>query len=267
MMTAVVLAVGGIDPTGLAGLAADVRAGAAAGVHVATAVSALTVQNGRGVFRVEPVSPELLGAQVRAVLEDLPVRAVKIGLVPDGRSLDTVMATLGGSGVPIVLDPVLSATSGGRLSGLGISDLARMAGGGEILLTPNLDEAAELLGEERIDGLDGMKRAASALARRTGCAVLLKGGHQDEGGTVADVLCDGRIVSVFRSHRVPARARGTGCALATLIAAGLARGREVGCAVPTARRMISEALERIAVEAGRADDPAVLPLLSERDRT
>ena len=266
-MTAVVLAVGGIDPTGLAGLAADVRAGAAAGVHVATAVSVLTVQNGRGVSHVEPVSPELLGAQVRAVLEDLPVRAVKIGLVPDGRSLDAVMAVLDGSGVPIVLDPVLSATSGGRLSGLGIDDLTRAAGGGEILLTPNLDEAAELLGEGRIDGLDGMKRAASALARRTGCAVLLKGGHLEEGGTVADVLCDDRIVSVFRTHRVPARARGTGCTLATLIAAGLARGRELGSAVPTARRMVSEALERIAAGKGRTDVPAALPLTPENGRT
>ncbi len=262
-MTAVVLAIGGIDPTGLAGLAADVRAGSVAGVHVATVVSALTVQNGRGVSRIEAVEPELLAGQVKAVLEDLPVGAVKIGLVPDGRSLDAVMDALDGSGVPIVLDPVLSATAGGRLSGLGISDLARVAGAGEVLLTPNLDEAVELLGRGRIDSLDGMKHAASMLSQRTGCAVLLKGGHLEGGGIVADVLCDGRIVSVFRTCRVPAQARGTGCALATLIAAGLACGRELGSAVPTARRIISEALERIAAGGVREAVPAVLPLASD----
>ncbi len=265
-MTAVVLAVGGIDPTGLAGLAADVRAGAAAGVHVATVVSALTVQNGRGVSRVEPVSPRLLAAQMRAVLEDLPVGAVKIGLVPEARLLAAIMDTLDGRRVPVVLDPVLSATSGGRLSGVGISDLARAAEAGEILLTPNLDEAAELLGGGSMDGLEDMKDAASGLARRTGCAVLLKGGHLEEGGTVADVLCDGRIVSVFRTHRVPARARGTGCALATLIAAGLAHGRELGSAVPAARRMVSEALERIAAGPAPEGVPSVLPLAPEDGR-
>ncbi len=264
-MTVVVLAVGGNDPTGLAGLAADVRAGAAAGVHVATAVSALTVQNGRGVFRVEPVSAELLGAQVRAALEDLPVQAVKIGLVADGRSLDAVMAALNGRNLRVVLDPVLAATAGGRLSGIGISDLARAVRGREVLLTPNLDEAAELLGGGRIEGLEEMKRAASALAQRTGCAVLLKGGHLEEGGSVTDVLCCGRIVSVFSSHRVPVQARGTGCALATLIAAGLARGRDPEDAVRIARRIMAKALERI-MEGVVAGIPGVLPLVSEGGR-
>ncbi len=262
-MMPAVLAVGGIDPTGLAGLAADVRAGAAAGVHVATVVSALTVQNGREVFRIEPVDPDLLAVQIRAVLEDLSIGAVKIGLLPDGGTLDAVMSALGERKVPLVLDPVLSASSGGRLSRLTVTDLARLRKKGNVLLTPNLCEAEGLLGRREIRSAGEMKRAALDLAGKTGCAVLLKGGHLEAGDTVTDVLCDGRIVSLFRSRRAPAEARGTGCALATLIAAELAHGRELGSAVPTARRAISEALEQVAMRDVPERGAPLLPLKSE----
>ncbi len=263
-MMPAVLAVGGIDPTGLAGLAADIRAGAAAGVHVATVVSALTVQNGRELFRVDPVEPELLAEQMKAVLEDLPVGAVKIGLLPGRRALEVLMTIRDAHGpLPVVMDPVMSATVGGRLSRLSSADVAAAGRCGGVLLTPNFDEAEWLLGRRSIRDLEEMKEAAVELAEKTECAVLLKGGHMENDAIVADVLCDGRIVSVFRAHRVPARARGTGCALATLVAAGLACGRELGSAVSTARRMMTEALERVASENAGEGIPPVLPLMPD----
>ncbi len=265
-MTAAVLAIGGIDPTGLAGLAADIRAGAAAGVHVATAVSALTVQNGRGVFRVEPVEPELLIGQVKAVLQELSVGAIKIGLLPERRSLELVMTVRDAHGpLPVVMDPVMSATSGGRLSRLTLADIVAAGRRGGVLLTPNLDEAEWLLGMRKVRNLEEMKGVAVELVEKTGCAVLLKGGHLEEGETVADVLCDGRIVRVFRTHRVSAQARGTGCTLATLVAAGIACGRELGGAVTKARRMMTEAFERIALENAGEGIPPVLPLWPDGD--
>ncbi len=261
-----VLAIGGIDPTGAAGLAADVRAGEAAGVHVATVASALTVQNARGVQWTEPVAALLLREQIRAVLEEAPVAAVKIGLLPTAEVAEVVEEALSPlpRKVPMVIDPVLGASAGGRLVPAlsrswrkAMRRLARRA----TLLTPNLMEAAALLSELPVQGRRLMRAQAQALVERYGCAVLMKGGHLRDGDTVVDLLLmkDG-AEQPFVAPRVPTQARATGCTLATRIAAGLAQGKGLMAAVSEARAHLLQGLRQHVARGWSERMPARLPV-------
>ena len=246
-MREVVLTIGGLDPTGRAGLAADIRAIEAAGGHAAPVAAVLTAQNARGVRQVEPAGPLMLLAQARAVAEDLPVAAVKTGLLGTAGNIDAVRTLMEelktqGHTPPLVIDPVLAASTGGKLTRGAPATLRkswRRLCAHAALITPNLMEAAQLLGELPAGSERLMRAQAEGLAERYGCAVLLKGGHLDT-DRVLDVLVteDGR--QDFISPRQPdgERQRGTGCTLAALIALNLARSRGVAEAVLAARRRL-----------------------------
>lgn len=218
------LAIGGLDPTGGAGLAADARMAAMLGVHPLTVATCLTVQNRYGFQSVEPVPLPMLRASLDAAIEDGPVHAVKLGLVADLASLESVIdrCTIALSGVPIVVDPVLSATSGGLDPAAELVEGYRAVLPRISVLTPNLPELEWLTEGGHVEELLAL-----------GCpAVLWKGGHavsdDDDSRVVEDRLVTADETIVMRHpwfERGPIH--GTGCALASALAARLARGESL----------------------------------------
>lgn len=236
----------GLDPTGRAGLAADLRTLAALGVHGAPVATCLTDQSSTGLRAVVSVDAGLVAAQIATVLSDLPVAALKLGLVASAdvaRALGQALAEC--PELPAVVDPVL-ATSGGHSL---IDDAARAALIAELsprahVLTPNLDEADALLSRERGFARARPREAARALLDLGARAVLLKGGHAGA-ATVVDLWLDASGERELALPRVATRnERGTGCTLASALAAFLARGLPGPAAAWEAKRFVHAALER-----------------------
>ena len=249
-MLPVALTIAGSDPSGGGGIQADLRTFAALGVHGASVVSTLTVQDTRRVRRIVAVAPELVGAQLEAVLDDLPVGAIKTGLLPDAGVVEAIAATLGGQGASpgaaraLVVDPVLVASSGDRLAAGGtVEAIKRRLLPLTTLVTPNLDEASALTGRP-VESVAAMRDAARALIDLGVGAALIKGGHL-RGASAIDVYRDGRGDEILESVRLDVPAvRGTGCVLSAAIAAGLARGRPLPDAVGDAKRLVHRAIGR-----------------------
>ncbi|HEX5724918.1 MAG TPA: bifunctional hydroxymethylpyrimidine kinase/phosphomethylpyrimidine kinase [Longimicrobiaceae bacterium] len=239
----VALTIAGSDSGGGAGIQADLKTFHAFGVFGTSAVTAVTVQNTLGVTGVHPVPPETVRAQVRAVAEDLPPAACKSGMLATAELVRAVAASLREHRLPhYVLDPVMVATSGDRLLDADaeqtlVRELLPLAA----LVTPNLDEAALLVGEP-VEDAAAMRRAAAALVELGARAALLKGGHlrADE---LVDVLYDGREWHEWRRPRIETRStHGTGCTLSAGVAAGLAHGRPLRRAVEDALDYVQRAL-------------------------
>jgi len=251
-MTAIpptVLVVAGNDPSGGAGIAADLQAITAAGAHPAPVITALTVQDTVNASRVEPATPELVAAQMTAVLQDIPVAAIKLGLLATAQIAAAVAEVLARHpGIPVVMDPVLVAAGGARLAEEALVDvmLERLCPL-TILLTPNAHEIRRLA-----PGLDDMAGRAAAL-RRAGCAyVLAKGGDEaDAGGNeVLNTLYGPGGARLFRWPRLAGSFHGSGCTLASACAARIARGDTVEDAVANAQALTHGWLEQ-AFQPGR----------------
>lgn len=240
----VALTIAGSDSGGGAGIQADLKTFSAFGVFGTTAITCVTAQNPEGVTGVEAVSPGLVEAQIRAVCGGFPVAAAKTGMLFSAAIVRAVARAVEREGLRnLVADPVMVAASGARL----LQDDALTALGDELLprarvLTPNLHEAAILLG--RIPaGPDDLPDAARALEVRFGAACLVKGGHL-EGPEIADVLCEGGRIRVFRHARIEgAHTHGAGCTLSAAIAAGLAHGRPLEDAVGMAQAYVRAAMD------------------------
>jgi hydroxymethylpyrimidine/phosphomethylpyrimidine kinase len=245
-----VLLCGGLDPSGGAGLVADLEAVAAAGARGWAVATALTAQGARGARAVQPVDPAMLLAQVDALLagtRELP-RAVKSGMLGSGTVAAALAARLGErplGRVPLVVDPVLASSSGlslldagGRGARAALDALLARA----TLATPNWPELEALCGRV-LGSEEEAVRAARELPSR---AVLVKGGHR--AGEPVDLLVRGRSVTRFRGRRRPGTARGTGCRLASATAAFLARGMALEEAIRRAKRIVERYLDR-ALEA------------------
>lgn len=225
-----VLVLAGLDPSGGAGLLADAEAVRAAGATPLCVATALTVQTRRAARRFVTVDAALIADCVRALLEEEDVRAIKIGMVGSAENARAIRALLP-PGIPAVIDPVLASSSGARLFTGPVQSLLELASGA--ILTPNIPEAVELLGGGPAD--------AQALLRKGPRAVLLKGGHLP--GPPVDVLATPEGTEEFTAPRIAARARGTGCRLASAIAAGLARGRPLRDAVIEGRALVRAHLQ------------------------
>lgn len=239
-MKDVVLAIGGSDPSGGAGIQGDLKALHQHGVYGAAAVTLLTVQSTRGVARVEVLEAELVVAQIEAVLGDLDVRVIKTGALGSEAIVRGVASRIASR--VLVCDPVMLATSGAALTG----EAARAALIAELvpratLVTPNAIEAAALTGLPVTD-VASARTAALALVRAGAGAALVKGGHL-AGDDATDVLCVHGACFELSEPRVTTRAgHGTGCALASSIAARLARGETMLDAVSGAKRWVHRAL-------------------------
>ncbi|WP_442909724.1 bifunctional hydroxymethylpyrimidine kinase/phosphomethylpyrimidine kinase [Hydrogenophaga sp.] len=241
-----VLSIAGSDSGGGAGIQADLKTFAALGCYGMTAITALTAQNTLGVSAIHGVPPEMLKAQLCAVFDDIGVDAVKIGMLHAPDIVRTVAWALKHYKVQrVVLDPVMVATSGDALITpttvqVLVDELFPLA----TLITPNLDEAALLLGRT-IESANELEAAARDLFAMGAPAVLLKGGHLP-GDEVADLLVTGTgPVQRLASLRIASRnTHGTGCTLSSAIAAHLALGEPLDRAVAQARRYILQAIEQ-----------------------
>jgi hydroxymethylpyrimidine/phosphomethylpyrimidine kinase len=239
-----VLIIAGSDSGGGAGIQADIKTVSMLDAYAATAITALTAQNTEGVFGVLPIPPDFIRQQVEVVLDDIGADAIKTGMLHDSAVISAVAMVLAdrATGVPLVVDPVMAAKGGARLiEPDAVEALKRLLIARALVVTPNLPEAEILCGGS-IGGVAGMRAAGGALLG-LGCpAALIKGGHL-EGDTVSDVLVTAGGVRVWESPRIETRhTHGTGCTLASAIAAGLAQGLEVEAAVDRARAYVQRAI-------------------------
>ena len=237
-----VLIVAGSDSGGGAGIQADLKTVMALGGYGTTAVTALTAQNTLGVQGVHPVPPAFVQQQMRSVLDDIGADAVKTGMLGTAEMVSAVTEVLRGAGVPVVVDPVMVAKGGAKLlDAEAVAAVLRYLLPLAALLTPNVPEAEALLGRP-IQDHQGALDAARALLDLGARAVLLKGGHMP-GAVVQDILATADGTEVIESARIATRhTHGTGCTLASAIAAGLAQGMPLRGAVLRAGAYVHAAI-------------------------
>jgi hydroxymethylpyrimidine kinase/phosphomethylpyrimidine kinase len=245
----VALTIAGFDPSGGAGVVADIKTFTAFGCFATAAITSLTFQNTTGVFGAAHQSAETVRAQVLPVVEDFSVACAKTGMLPTLEIIREVARLFRETALPApVVDPVVRSTSGYDL----IDDEALRALMAELLplarvLTPNIPEAERITGLS-INDEEGMRRAAKVMREMGSPAVLVKGGHlqgKAEGGTASavDVLDDEGRVTLFREEFIETTStHGTGCTLAAAIAACLGRGQTLEQAVGTAKRFVTDAI-------------------------
>ena len=244
----VVLTIAGSDSGGGAGIQADLKTFAAHHVFGTSALTAITAQNTVGVQAVYPLPLEIVRAQVTSVMTDLPVAAIKIGMLADAPIIELVAALLDefAQGIPVVLDPVMVATSGDiLLAPTAVSALTELLLPRATVLTPNAQEARHLTGIA-VRNETAAREAAAALAEWSpGAWVLVKGGHwQAEGQAVDFLLHQGQTWTFALPHLSTTNTHGTGCTLSSAIAARMAMGYEVPAAVRLAKAYVHDALQQ-----------------------
>lgn len=241
----VALTLAGSDSGGNAGMQADLRVFHDFGVHGCTAITALTAQNPDGVRAVQAVSPAFLRAQLAAIFEVYDVRAIKTGMLHNARLIEAAALFLRKHpAIPLVVDPVMVATSGARLlENNAVATLVRRLLPLATLITPNIPEAEVLLGYALPDPL-AAGEAARVLAERFGCAVLVKGGHGSRKDQACDWLCIGKRLYQVRTAvvRQPLSLHGTGCTLSAAITAALATGAPLTNAVAAGKAYVYDAI-------------------------
>ncbi|MBA15167.1 MAG: bifunctional hydroxymethylpyrimidine kinase/phosphomethylpyrimidine kinase [Sphingomonas sp.] len=246
-MTPRILIIAGSDSGGGAGIQADIRTATMLGAHAMTAITAITAQNTRAVEAVDPVSTDMVMAQIDAVLSDIGADAVKIGMIGSAKTAHAVAEKLEEfPGVPVVFDPVMVATSGGVLADdLTIAAFERLMRVATVT-TPNLPELKALSGQSIVDR-DAQRDSARSLVARRGSAVLVKGGHA-RGSQVTDRLfCpehgENPPEMEWRDARIESdETHGTGCTLSTAIAVELAKDWTLPEAIARARRFVRVAM-------------------------
>lgn len=239
----VVLTVAGFDPSGGAGVLADIKTFAAFGCYGLAAVTSLTFQNTRQVFGAVNQSPETVARQLENLFDDFEISAVKTGMLPTAGIIHEVARILSAKSVPIiVVDPVLASTSGFQL----VDDRAVDAFTSALfplasLVTPNIDEARRISGAAGDDQTQ-LQRAAEVILKTGACAVLVTGGDEDD-SLSTDLLLDAQGPARFSSERIRSRhTHGTGCTLSSALTCLLARGQTLREAIPIAKEYLARAI-------------------------
>lgn len=241
-----VLSIAGSDPSGGAGIQADLKAFSARGVFGMAALTALTAQNTQGVSAVHVLPPEFVARQIRDVFADIRVDAVKIGMIANADVAEAVADALAPHrGIPVVLDPVMIAKGGAALlDPQAVETLMRKLLPLSTLVTPNLPEAAALTGLPEARDRAEMTAQARALLALGPAGALVKGGHLG-GATSPDILAGPAGETWFEAERTQTKnTHGTGCSLSSAIAAELAKGAEPAAAVARAKAWLAEAVAR-----------------------
>lgn len=248
------LTIAGSDSCGGAGIQADIKTMTMNGVYAMSAITALTAQNTLGVSAIMEVTPEFLGEQITAVMEDIPPDSVKIGMVSSAELIEVIAERLTYYKVKnIVVDTVMVATSGARL----ISENAIAALKEKLLpmatvVTPNIPEAQVLSGMD-ISGKSDMEKAAGIIGDTYGCAVLLKGGHSISNAD--DLLyANGKMIWIEGRRIDNPNTHGTGCTLSSAVAANLAKGYSLENSVERAKEYITKVLE-LQLNLGKGSGP------------
>jgi hydroxymethylpyrimidine/phosphomethylpyrimidine kinase len=241
---AIALTIAGSDSGGGAGIQADIKTFSACGVYAASVITAVTAQNLDGVRAIQAIDPSVVEAQLRAVLEGYPVKAIKTGMLFTGDIIETVAAVIKERpSIPLVVDPVFAATTGDQLiKPRAVRVLRERLLPLAALITPNLPEAAILCGHE-LCSLDDLREAGQTLYKLYKVPFLMKGGHLT--GRAVDLLVDGRGVKEYAADFVrTVNSHGSGCTFSAAIAAYLARGRSLRIAVACAKSFITASLRR-----------------------
>ncbi|MGV6808897.1 MAG: bifunctional hydroxymethylpyrimidine kinase/phosphomethylpyrimidine kinase [bacterium] len=247
---AVVLSLSGHDPSGGAGIQADIESIAAAGCHAASVITCLTVQDTRNVYQLEPVDATLFYQQAERILHDMPVAVIKIGLLACPKIVQSVVRLLCAyPNLPVVYDPVLAAGGGKELSSsILLNDIRSFLLDKVSLLTPNLPEALRLLGQpspadHQIISPQQLDHIAQALYQQQRCeAVLLTGTHNATNVVYNRLYVRGKWLETSEWQRLPHSYHGSGCTLASAIAAQLANGQPLRDAVRTAQAFTWQSL-------------------------
>jgi hydroxymethylpyrimidine/phosphomethylpyrimidine kinase len=247
------MTIAGSDPSAGAGIQADLKTFAAMGVYGTSVITAITVQNTSGVHRIQETPPELVAAQIDAVLGDIGADAVKTGMLASAEIVEVVARKMRQYSLSnLVVDPVMRASSGqALLPEDALAALRERLLPLALVVTPNLDEAAALTGEEVRD-FQGMREAAARIAAMGARNVVVTGGHLE--GPAVDLLFDGREYHELSAPRVDTtNTHGAGCTFASAIAASLAKGLDVRRAVITAKAFVTKAMQQsFQVGTGRA---------------
>jgi len=251
-----VLSIAGSDPSGGAGIQADLKTFSAQGVYGMAVLTALTAQNTQGVTAIHVPPAGFVADQLTAIFADIRVDAVKIGMIADAGIAEAVADVLGRQNVPwIVLDPVMVAKGGARLlPPHAVSVLKERLVPLSHLVTPNLAEAAAILDEPPISARQDMPALAERLTALGAGAVYLKGGHLDEDDSPDLLTAAGKATWIEGRRFATANTHGTGCTLSSAIAAGLAQGRDLQSAVVAAKEFVSGAIaaaDSIKIGTGR----------------
>lgn len=236
------LTIAGSDSSGGAGVQADLKTMSALGCYAMSVITAVTAQNTQGVLGVQPVSAEMVALQLQAVLEDIPPLAMKTGMLFDATIIETVATALGQLDIPLVVDPVMVATSGDRLLSEEAEEvLKQRLLPLSTLITPNLMEA-EVLSGVKIDSQSALYEAGQYLLALGTKAVLIKGGHTAD-TEATDYLFTDKGVTTFSKSRIDTmNTHGTGCTLSAAITAYIARGLSLEKAIEQGKEYLSEAL-------------------------
>jgi len=245
------LTIAGSDPSGGAGVQADLKTFGAFGVYGVSAVTAVTAQNTLGISAAAPLSGDLVTAQIESLAADFQIAATKTGMLATAAIVEAVAAAVEELDLPlVVVDPVLASSTGERLLDVdGVQALVRELLPRARVVTPNVPEAEALSGC-RITSHAGLRRAASRIRDMGAAAVIITGGH-NSGSDVIDLLCDGDEFTEFRTERLTMdRVHGTGCTHASAVAAGLALGRPLDVAARDAQAYVAGAMRR-ALKVGR----------------
>jgi hydroxymethylpyrimidine/phosphomethylpyrimidine kinase len=240
-----ILIIGGSDSSGGAGIQADIKTATALGAYAMTAITAVTVQDTRGIHAIHPIPAAIVREQIAWTLADIGADAIKIGMLGSADIVEAVADVLAkqSNSIPTVLDPVMASTSGAAL----LDEPGRRAMKAHLfplarLITPNIPEA-EVLSGIPIQTLDDAVRAGEILCADGAKAVLIKGGHGND-AVATDILVEPEMPELrLESPRVAtAHTHGTGCTLASAIAVGLGQGLALGAAVTRAHRFVREAI-------------------------
>ncbi|PFG63980.1 hydroxymethylpyrimidine/phosphomethylpyrimidine kinase [Thioclava sp. ES.031] len=252
-MTPNILTIAGSDPSGGAGIQADIKAISANGGYAMSVITALTAQNTRGVQAVSLCSTGLIAIQMASLRDDIRIDAIKIGMLGDAAIIETVAEGLAGLDCPVVLDPVMVAKGGDRLLAAAAVTALRNLLPRADLITPNLPEAADLLGCAEATTLEEMREQAHALRALGPRAVLLKGGHL-QGEQSPDLLVTARDEVWLNAPRIATRnTHGTGCTLSSALATWLGAGLPLPDATCRAKAYLSAAIagaDRLSVGSG-----------------
>lgn len=232
----VALTIAGSDPSGGAGIQADLKTFHQFGVYGEAVITLITVQNTVGVQRVDCLAPDLVAQQIRAVLDDIPPQAIKLGALGNAAIVEAVAAALAHSTAPLVIDPVMISKHGAPLmDAAAIEAFKRLLIPRALVITPNLPEALALTGEQ------DPSAAASALVAAGARAALIKGGHAE--GPRSDDLLLYNGWHNFAAERIESRnTHGTGCTYAAAITAELARGTDLFAAIASAKSFVTQAI-------------------------
>ncbi len=252
----VALTIAGSDSSGGAGIQADLKTFQALGVFGMSAVTAVTVQNTQKVYAIQEMRPEIVHDQITCLFDDMPIHAVKIGMVASISLIEAIARALKtiDSLPPVILDPVMISKSGfALLQPDAQAALVRHLFPLAQVVTPNLPEAEALLGKKIVD-IDAMKTAARDISALGAKMVVVKGGHLGR-GSATDVLFDGQDFRLLESRRIDtANTHGTGCTFSSAIAAHMARGESFFDAVTRAKIYITGAIEN-ALSLGKGFGP------------